>query len=210
MFNKEKINRKSNLETADSLSAYMNFTCQQNPHVFEVFYEFLNEVRPKRILEIGTSLGGFTQYLHHISEELGVNLELRSYDIYDRYEYQIMREKGIDVRVENIFSNTYKELINFDVVDFIKGDGVTVVLCDGGSKIDEFNILSEHLKVGDIIMAHDYAFDSKTFDDEINKKYWLWHEISESDIKESVEKHNLKPFRQDMFTKAVWVCKIKE
>ena len=55
-FNKEKITRKSNLEVDDSLSAYDGHTCQQNHHCFEAFFNLLSEVRPARILEIGTAL----------------------------------------------------------------------------------------------------------------------------------------------------------
>jgi len=59
-------------------------------------------------------------------------------------------------------------------------------------------------------MAHDYAKDHEVFKNEINRVYWNWHEISESQIQESIDKHNLKPYMQDEFDKAVWVCKIKE
>ena len=40
--------------------------CQQNHNVFEVFYNFLNETKPKQILEIGTALGGFTSFLQKV------------------------------------------------------------------------------------------------------------------------------------------------
>ena len=60
MFNEENITRRSDLEQNDSLSAYLGDTAQQNPNAFKVFYNFISEVKPKRILEIGTSLGGFT------------------------------------------------------------------------------------------------------------------------------------------------------
>ena len=210
MFDQKKINRKSNLEVGDSLSAYDGLTCQQNPYAFEAFYTLLKTCRPNRILEIGASLGGFTQYLHHILVELSIECNIRTYDIYDRYEYKLMREKGIDVRLEDIFSNTYKELTNKEVIIYIQSDGLTLVLCDGGSKIDEFNIFSKLLKNGDIIMAHDYAFDEKTFKRDIDKKYWLWHEISESDIEDAVKEYHLRPYMQQKFNKAVWVCKIKD
>jgi predicted O-methyltransferase YrrM len=210
MFDKEKITRRTNLESGDSLSAYMGMTCQQNPHAFEVFYELLEKVKPTKILEIGTSLGGFTQFLKHVVDKLNISTTIRSYDIYDRYEYILMKEDGIDVRVENIFSNTYKELTNQEVIDFVKGDGVTLVLCDGGSKIDEFNIFSQYIKRGDIIMAHDYASSRDSFINDIQGKFWNWHEISDSDIEKSVQENNLKKFMQDEFTKSVWVCKIKE
>ena len=44
----------------------------------------------------------------------------------------------------------------------------------------------------------------------INNVYWNWHEISEEQIQEAINKYNLKPFMQAEFDNAVWVCKIKE
>lgn len=49
------------------------------------------------------------------------------------------------------------------VESFIKREGTTLILCDGGSKINEFNILSKYLKSGDIIMAHDYVDTKENF-----------------------------------------------
>jgi hypothetical protein len=71
-------------------------------------------------------------------------------------------------------------------------DGITLVLCDGGNKIEEFKILSKYIKKGDFIMAHDYARDEKKFLDDINLKFWNWHEIQESDISNACETNGLE------------------
>lgn len=210
MFREELIDRRSRLEIKDSLSSYNGWTAQQNPHAFEAFYKLLSTVRPKQILEIGTALGGFTCYLDYINKELQNKTKLISYDIYDRENYPEMRDQGIDQRVENIFAPNYSGLLVTSVEEFIKKDGTTLVLCDGGNKIREFNILAQYLKVGDIIMAHDYAFDRNVFLEEVYYKLWNWHEISNSDIMTACETYNLRPYMQDTFDKAVWVCKIKE
>jgi Ni,Fe-hydrogenase I small subunit len=52
----ENITKFTNLETNDSLSAFQGHTAQQYHGAFEVFYNFIKDVKPKRILEIGTSL----------------------------------------------------------------------------------------------------------------------------------------------------------
>tara|TARA_R110000782_G_scaffold219344_1_gene306649 strand:+ start:176 stop:817 length:642 start_codon:yes stop_codon:yes gene_type:complete len=210
MYNKENITRKSNLDANDSLSAYLNHTCQQNPNCFEEFYKLLLAKKPKRILEIGTAQGGLTTYLKYMCDALELDTQIRSYDVNELPWFDAIREQGIDLCVENIFEPNYTGLANDEVIDFIQGDGVTLVLCDGGSKVREFNILSEYIKPLDIIMAHDYAFDSDYFTKTIKGKFWNWHEISEQDIKDCSDKFNLKPFMQDGFTKAVWVCKIKK
>ena len=116
---------------------------------------------------------------------------------------------GIDVRIENIFYNDYKNLKQ-EIIDFIKQDGTTLVLCDGGNKVAEFNLISKFLKVGDIIMAHDYAYDRETFNNKINLKLWNWFEISEKDIEQSCIDNNLIDIDRELFEKAVWVSKIKK
>jgi cephalosporin hydroxylase len=209
MYTDKNITRKTNLKKNDSLSAYEGMTCQQNPYCFEAFFELLKNKKPNRILEIGTALGGLTSYINAMCKNLGLDTQIRTYDRLGRHEYKKMKSDGIDVRIENIFLDGYKGLANHEVKDFIRSAGSTIVLCDGGNKIAEFNILSEFLKSGDIILAHDYAFDNSTFESSIKNKYWNWHEISEADILPSVQKYNLKPYMKEVFEKAVWVCKIK-
>jgi cephalosporin hydroxylase len=209
MFNEENINRRSNLQESDSLSCFMGHCAQQNPNAFKVFYDFLEKNRPSRILEIGTAMGGFTIFLKITCDELGLNIPIRSYDIHGRQSYETMIESGIDVRVEDIFTEGYQDVIQ-DAVDFIQDDGPTLVLCDGGHKISEFNVLSKFIKSGDYIMAHDYASDDEYFGSHVNGILWNWHEIKDSDIQVAVDQNNLKPFMHDEFQEAVWVCKIKE
>ena len=210
MYDSNNITKTSDLENNNSLSRYKHYVAQQNHYAYECFYNLLERVRPIRILEIGTALGGFTAFLKHACDDLELNVHIRSYDIHITPSKEELVRNGVDFRQENIFTSDYKSLENSEIIEFIQSDGCTIVLCDGGSKINEFRILSEHLKTGDLIMAHDYAYNSEIFLNEINKVYWNWHEISESDIQDSVEKYNLKSFMQDEFNKAVWVCKIRE
>jgi hypothetical protein len=208
MYTNEKITRRSDLANNDSLSSYLGYTAQQNPNAYEAFYKFIQNVKPKRILEIGTGLGGFSMFLKHVCDELQLDTTIVTYDVNSRQEYKTLLDVGIDVRIENIFNAGYTQVYK-QVLDYIQGDGVTLVLCDGGYKIGEFNLLSDHIKVGDLIMAHDYAPDSKFFADEVYKKLWNWHEIQDSNIQESVNRNKLVAYNADEFVKAVWVCKQK-
>ena len=204
----ENITKFTNLEVDDSLSAFRGHTAQQSHNAYEVFYDFIKEVRPKQILEIGTALGGFTEFLKIIIDELGLSTTILSYDISERPWYNQMIEKGIDVRVENIFSDDWNT-VKQEVIDYIKKDGVTIVLCDGGWKIGEFKVLSKYIKDGDFILAHDYSESKEIYETEIRNKIWNWCEITEDDISSAVSENNLKSFNQDKFSKAVWVCKVK-
>jgi cephalosporin hydroxylase len=204
----ENITKLTDLDKNDSLSAFRGHAAQQSHNAYQVFYDFISEVKPKRILEIGTALGGFTEFLKILSDELNLNINILSYDISERPWYNQMIEKGIDVRVENIFNEDWSN-VKQDVIDFVQQDGITIVLCDGGWKIGEFKIFSKLIKDGDYILAHDYSYDKVTYENEIKNKIWNWCEITESDIESSVIENNLKSYQPDKFSKAVWVCKVK-
>lgn len=204
----ENITKFTNLTENDSLSAFKGHAAQQSHNAYQVFYDFISEVKPDRILEIGTALGGFTEFLKIITEELNLNTKILSYDISERPWYSQMIEKGIDVRVENIFNEDWTG-VKQEVVDFVQQEGRTIVLCDGGWKIGEFKIFSKLIKEGDFILAHDYSISKEIYETEIKDKIWNWCEITESDIEESVTENNLKFYNQDKFSQAVWVCKVK-
>jgi hypothetical protein len=205
----DKVYKKSNLEHNDSISTYDGWGAQQNPNAFEVFYNFLNEIKPLRILEIGTSLGGFTSFLNYATKRLNIPCNILSYDIHFKDWYNDMINEGIDVRVENVFNHHYTE-VKQEVIDFIQQDGITLILCDGGSKIHEFKLLSNYMKNNDFIMAHDYSQNKETFKENVYMKIWNWHEIEDKDIQESCEKNNLISYNQEIFNTIAWVCKVKQ
>lgn len=209
MFNEENITRRSNLAEQDSLSCYMGHTAQQNPHAYKAFYDFFEITKPARILEIGTAMGGFTMFLRLCCNDLNLNTVIKSYDINGRQSYDYLRTQNIEINVENIFDGNYTG-IKQEVINYIQEEGPTIILCDGGNKIAEFNVLSKFLKQGDFILAHDYASTEQHFQTSINGIYWNWLEIQDSDIQQAVELNNLEPYMQDTFDQAVWVCKIKK
>lgn len=207
MYNKSLING-CNLVENQGLSTYNGLGAQQNDYAYEAFYRFLEDYRPIRLLEIGTGLGGFPQFLRGVSNDLGINVDIRTYDIHPRNDSNTLEALNIDSRVENIFNESYSEGKQ-EVINYIQEPGHTLVLCDGGNKIAEFNLLSNYIKTGDIIMAHDYAPNREYFLEYINLQLWNWLEISDEDINNCTVKNNLVPYMQDMFTQAVWVCKLK-
>jgi len=208
-FKVENITRWSNLPENDSISCYMGHGAQQNGNAYEVFYNFLREVKPDRILEIGTGMGGFTVFLALIKEDLDLNMDILSYDIHGRVGFEQYASYGIDARIKDVFSGNYTD-VSAEVIEYIRREGTTVILCDGGNKIEEFNLLSNYLKTGDFIMAHDYSANPQYFKEHVEMKIWNWMEIQDSDINDAVVKNNLEPFMADEFQQAVWVCKIKE
>jgi cephalosporin hydroxylase len=192
---------------------YKNLTSQQHKNFYGVFEKFISDVKPERILEIGTAGGGTTLALNDIMLSMNKTNRIRSYEVNDSPYYKKLYSAGIDLRIENIFNHEYNKLrdeTKENVVEYIQRPGTTLILCDGGHKIGEFNELSRYLKVGDYIMAHDYAESQEYFYANIKNKIWDWCEITEEHIKEASEMYNLKRYMAEEFQSIVWVCKVKE
>jgi hypothetical protein len=181
----------------------------QHDDVFAVFRNFFINNKPSRVVEIGTSSGGLTYFLKDVLNELYEDsIPIKTFDRQDLGEaYNELRAFGIDVYVGDVFADEYKSLK--DLKPFIQEPGLTVVLCDGGNKITEFNFLSDYLKPGDIIMAHDYVDTHENFHARFINKIWNWCEITDSDIQSACERNNLVPYCKDEFDKVVWGCRKK-
>ena len=198
--------------------SYNGLSVEQNPNIVYPFDKLISQNKPKRVLEIGTFAGGLTLIIRDLLDNNDLHSsDLITYDVNPPIYLtpQVESDKlNIVVKVENLFSGDYTEFISENIKnelsDFIQQDGCTLVLCDGGVKKNEFNLISPLLKVGDIIMAHDYCYDNEKFETEIKGKFWNWLEIQNSDIYSKCVENNLYDYLQDDFTKVAWVCKIKE
>lgn len=195
---------------------YKGTTCWQHPQVGDKLETLFNESRPSQILEIGTANGGLTELIRDILDELNLfDTALRTYDVNPDHIRKRLLEKieqgsNIDFRLKNLFNYPYSEIVEVEEVsDYIKKPGTTIVMCDGGSKKNEFKMFAPFLKTGDIIMAHDYAPNKEYFEKHIKNKIWNWHEIEDKDIEDSCNEYNLEPFLQDQLLEVVWVCRKK-
>ena len=203
---------KGHTSYISKITPNFRLTMQQKPEVSGAFEKLLKEIKPKQIVEIGTAGWGTTLSIRETLDDIGLEkTDIKSFEVKEHKWFPEMRKRNIEIIVENIFSHSYKEIEKPEMVEsFIGREGTTLVLCDGGSKVNEFIILSKYLKSGDIIMAHDYVDTKENFLENYRDKIWNWREIGEEDIKETCEKYNLKSFMKETFDKVVWVCKIKE
>jgi cephalosporin hydroxylase len=192
-------------------TSYAGLTAQQHHDVFNVFRDFLIDIKPAQILEIGTAGGGFTLFLRNTLDEIGLtNTFIKSFELHEMDWYDSLREKNIEINIINMYDQSYMILEKPElIVPYIQQEGVTLVLCDGGHKKIEFNTIAPYLKVGDFIMAHDYIDTWENFTANYENKIWNWLEIREDDIKEISSECNLEHYNKENFDKVVWVCKQK-
>lgn len=195
--------------------AYGYLFMSQNTFAQRVFEELLGIIKPSRILEIGTFHGGLTLMISDILNNLKLyDTVIRTYDINNQeFLKPLVKDRKIEIFTENLFNDNYTNFINDEaktnIYNFIQGLGTSMILCDGGCKKCEFNLISPLLKQHDVIMAHDYAPNQQYFDASMKHKIWDWLEIQDNDINTCVLKNNLIPFHQDLAQLAAWCCKIK-
>jgi cephalosporin hydroxylase len=193
-------------------TTYNGYTAQQHKDFFNVFKEFLTEIKPSRILEIGTAGGGFILAIRDILDEIGLsNVPIKSFEVINQPFYDELRNKNIEIIIDNIFDHAYLNIIKPEsIVPYIQNEGITLVFCDGGHKIGEFNSITPHIKKGDFIMAHDYVDTWENYKENYVNKIWDWCEIEEKYISEVSQKENLEFYNKEKFDKIVWVCKTKK
>ena len=159
--------------------------------------EFLSQF--DNIIEIGSYNGGLSSYIFDSKKE---NCMFVSYDIDADINMITKRRPEIDFRIGDCFKEKYFK----EIASYIKRDGKTLLICDGGDKIREFNEFTKYLKPDDIAILHDYNNDNIELWEQ-STSYWQWpygYEASYSDIKDSIDKYSLKSYHNDIFNFYLW------
>lgn len=191
---------------------YKGFGCAQSIHFKDVFHDFFALVKPSTVVEIGIEEGGTSLALNDLLKSIGHSYKMISYEKYGRQSYSKLVDEGINVRVCNIFTEDYQNLNPLyldEITNNLQRSGTTVLLCDGGQKKMEVKLLTDLLKVGDYVMAHDYASSAKYFVDNMLNKTWNWCEITDEHIHDTIVKNKLEPFMSDEFQTIAWMCRRK-
>ena len=194
---------------------YKDLAIAQNPNAYDCFKEILSIIKPSQILEIGTFHGGLILMIRDILKDMDLNTKIKTYDIEEQQFLKplVSSDSNIEVLTKNLFSDDYQNFRDQssrqEIVDFIQRDGISLVLCDGGCKTCEFNLISNILKTNDIIMGHDYAPNQLYFEKYMRDKIWNWLELTDSDIDNVCKSNNMFPYYQDLMLSVAWCSKIK-
>lgn len=176
----------------------------QHEDMPKVLNNFLQIVKPKTIIEIGTYKGGLSVLFQLYS--ISSNCRFVTYDVKDFVDNKILfKYLNINNKLLNVFSDdAHKEISSL-----LNNIGVSVLFCDGGDKVKEFNFFAKYLKKGDYIFAHDYARNKEYFNENINNKIWNWCGIEDNNVIQTVKDNNLeKTFLE--FENVATLCMIKK
>ena len=184
----------------EGLLTYRNILLAQSPNITKEFSTILGEF--STIIEIGFNRGGLSLWLNDNKPK---DSKLICYDITNEF-LLVSPEEEIDFRIKDCYQDVNINEIKLE----IGREGKTLVLCDGGDKNFEFNTFSKFLKVGDVIMCHDYCENLEEYNQIANKIKWPTPGESFYDfIKNSIEENHLIEYKYNEFKNILWGSFIK-
>jgi cephalosporin hydroxylase len=157
----------------------------------------IDRYKPRRIIDLGTNNGGFAVFLGIHAWRIGA--VVHSFDLCQAPSTELL--PLTNVLPIHFHRANHREVADTFIRVLIETQGVSYVLCDGGSKVWEFNTFSDMLKPGDVIGVHDYH---------VKDEFWPWGEIKQTDCSAAVERNHLVPFHQEYFDCAGWIVFRKE
>ncbi len=166
-------------------SRFLGFSLSQNRYAVSAWSYLFEQYRPSRIIEIGTSVGGFTCLLGIVAQNIGAVVHTFDTGYLHVENAKWFKILGINYHREDVFGEVGYSRIRC----LVEMPGQVVVLCDGGNKVKEFNEFGKLLKSGDVIAAHDFCTGPE----------WPWGEIRPEDIEATVKSQNLEPYLSEVF-----------
>jgi len=187
---------------------FFGLLMQQSPQALIAFSTFFIQNKVSQVIELGTGMGGLTillgicaQLKHFTLHTFDNNLNSVSPPI-----AKILESLPIDRQIGDV----HIELTD-TVQDLIKLPGPSVLLCDNGDKVREFNMFSVYLKSGDWIFAHDFHESRTIFTANEQNLFWPNLEISLENIQKIIDSQHLKKgLLYDSFLLGNWACFQKE
>lgn len=190
---------------------FLGLLMGQNQHALPAFDTLFKTLEregtpPKTIIELGTSHGGFSLFLHLYSLVSGAH-----FVTYDRSGFvptyrALFQRWQVDYRQADVL---HDPATRAEIAALIAAPGQTVLLCDNGDKVREFALYAPYLKPGDLVLAHDYCIDTSTFERDYRDRIWSFCEVTEADIEPVCQQCHLTPFLQGVMALAVWACRRK-
>jgi hypothetical protein len=116
-----------------------------------IIWEELLEIPFTRLIEVGTWKGNLALYLKLYCDEK--TAEFITYDVRDYEPSKMKKVLGFDKHFNKI------DVFKSNLPEIIKKPGRTILFCDGGNKIKEFNTFSKYAKKGDLVGVHDWNIE---------------------------------------------------
>lgn len=177
----------------------MGFPMSQNRLAVPSWSYFFEHVPAARVIELGTNCGGFTVCLGIMGKQW--DFQVTTFDTGDNPATGGRLGPWFDFLGISFYqADVLSEPAIHQISEMIKLPGVTVLACDNGNKIKEWNTYAKALKPGDCLLAHDIHPDCHE-----HREVWGWGEIRVEDVKDSILEDDLWPFLYEEMAMGAWM-----
>lgn len=174
----------------------------QHPQAVVKLNQLLKSTSPARIIEIGTGNGGLTTLFALYCKMTGTSLH--TYDKTEGKHNSLLRLLGCNVSFKDALEDP--KAVE-EIKELVSAPGRTIIFCDAGKAL-EFNLYAPSMKVGDLILMHDFAPTPEEFETEIKAKgVWGSLEAWYERVAETCEKCHIE--HTTYFNDVVWSCGIR-
>ena len=195
-------------EKSSSHSPFLGLRIQQHRETVPTFDRFIRKLESEhktfdRIIELGTGNAGFISFV--ALRTMNAQTRVFTFDNVD-----------VDQETKQSLKNLNISFVQGDVIhdtrtvqrvkDLISADGRVLLLCDDGSKAQEFTMYAPYLKRGDFIMAHDYIATKDEFEQSYRGRIWDYCELTWDDVEATARRSGLSQYMQQEFSQVVWLC----
>lgn len=178
---------------------FMGFPMSQSRLAVPSWSYFFEHVPAARIIELGTNCGGFSICLGIMGKQWGFHVT--TFDLGENPKDSTLIPGWFDfLGIQFYRADVLSEPTIHQISEMIKLPGVTVLACDNGNKIKEWQIYSKFLKPGDCILAHDLHPDCYPYEG-----LWGWGEIRVEDVKDIILENDLWPYLYDEMAYGAWL-----
>lgn len=166
---------------------------QQNSLAYATWNWVLLDLRPARVVELGTGNGGFSKLIAKTCQAIGAGFA--TYNL--RQSAQLTKELA-QLGAKAVQADLTNPEVQYEIHQLCSQPGHTVLLCDNGDKVRELHEFSSSLKSGDLLAAHDYIAAP-----ELRFRYWWWQEVIPSDVVDLLD--SFAPFHPEWFDRTAWL-----
>lgn len=170
------------------------------------------------IVEIGSSYNGLSVFLAlycnlspktphtgrnpYRTQFYTFDIEVRNFD-----GVCFLRQMGANF----VIGDTLKDQNVIDTIrQIISSPGRTLLICDGGDKIKEFELYAPFLKQGDFVLVHDYSVDAAEAAIKKAAGIWAFHESNLAALQPTITSANVVQVYEEEFSDAAFFCGRKE
>ncbi len=160
---------------------FYGLNMSQHPQAVVKLNQLLNATAPARIIEIGTGNAGlYCQLVERCTLLTYDKTPARHTDLLNRLAPTAFRHA--DALEDPAVIEEIRTLVALP--------GRTLLVADAGKAL-EFNLYVPHLKVGDLVMMHDFSPTAETFKRDMEGKIWNWHEAWYARVAETCCNHSI-------------------